>query len=43
MPLIRKQSLSFDTKLSVLCLLINKQIQNILVIGPRTNKSKIIK
>lgn len=39
----RKQSFSLDTKLNVLCSLLIKNVKNILVIGPRTNKSTLIR
>lgn len=39
----RKQSLSINSKVAVLQSLIeNPQVKNILVIGPRTNKSRLI-
>jgi hypothetical protein len=39
----RKQSLSVDSKLTILCSMIKKKVQNILVIGPRSNKSTLIR
>ena len=40
---IRKQSITINTKLQVLrSLMSNESVKNILVIGPRTNKSSLI-
>lgn len=39
----RKQSFALDTKINVLCSLLTKNVKNILVIGPRTNKSTLIR